>query len=100
MVFFRRVDEVKLNYGVAVLFGSLTNTVLFLTGLYVLFKPEAEIANIAEVFGTTVDGLTTVLASIAAINGIPEAVLACVLSVIILIPLAKSGLTIEKRDEK
>jgi len=65
--------------GAGALVGSLTNTVLFLGALYLLFLPE--IGQVAEAFGTTPQLLGGVLCAIGAINGLPEAVVAVLLCV-------------------
>jgi len=65
--------------GAGALVGSLTNTVLFLGALYLLFLPE--IGQLAKAFGTTPQLLGGVLATIGAINGLPEAVVAVLLCV-------------------
>jgi uncharacterized membrane protein len=65
--------------GAGALVGSLTNTVLFLGALYLLFLPE--IGQVAEAFGTTPYLLGGILCTIGAINGLPEAAVAVLLCV-------------------
>ena len=65
--------------GAGALVGSLTNTVLFLGALYLLFLPE--IGQVAEAFGTTPSLLGGILCTIGAINGLPEAAVAVLLCV-------------------
>ncbi len=67
----------KAGYGVAALVGSLTNTVLFLGMMYVLFIPE--MAELASFIGTTKEGMMAVIGSIVVTNGIPEAVAAVII---------------------
>jgi len=98
-VFFRRIDEVKLNYGLAALFGSLTNTVFFLSGVYFLYLPDPGVEKIAELLQISVDKIGAFLAGIALTNGLPEAILALFLCVLILIPLNKMGLTLERKKD-
>ena len=99
LVFFRKIDAVKMNYGIAALFGSLTNTVGFLGGLYLLFLPEPAFQTVAEQIGTSVDAIGAFLTGVALTNGLPEAVLALFLSVLVLIPLNMIGLTLVKPKE-
>ena len=73
--------------GIGAFAGSLTNTVLFLGALYLLFLPE--IGELSAAFGTTPELLGGVLAGIGAINGLPEAVVAVVLSIPIVAALRK-----------
>ncbi len=65
--------------GAGALAGSFTNTVLFLGALYLLFLPE--IAQVAEVFGSTPPSLFGLLAVIGAMNGLPEAAVAVLVCV-------------------
>jgi|GEM_PF-292739 len=94
-VFLQKVPEIKVNYGIAALFGSLTNTVFFLGAIYVLYLNEPAFFTVAEQLGTTVDKLGYFLSGIALANGLPEAVLALFLSILILVPLRVSGLAAE-----
>lgn len=97
LVFLRRIPAVKVNYGIAALFGSLTNTVFFLGAIYILYLHEPAFETAAEQLGTTVDTIGSFLVGIALSNGLPEAVLALFLSIVILIPLRQTGLTVEKK---
>ena len=65
--------------GVAAFTGSITNTVLFLGGMYLMFIPEID--QMAQAFGTSPNLLLGVIAGIGAVNGLPEAALAVVLCV-------------------
>lgn len=67
----------KVGYGIAALIGSLTNTVLFLGMMYLLFIPE--MGQLAELFGTTAEGMIAVIGTIVATNGIPEAIAAVII---------------------
>ena len=67
----------KAGYAIAALIGSLTNTVFFLGLLYLLFIPE--LAQLAQAFGTTKEGMLAVIGSIIATNGIPEAIAALII---------------------
>ena len=73
--------------GMGALAGSLTNTVLFLGALYLLFLPE--IGQVAEAFGSTPQLLTGVLAVIGAMNGLPEAVVAVLLCVPVIAAISR-----------
>ena len=65
--------------GVAAFAGSLTNTVLFLGALYLMFLPE--INTMAAAFEATPETYGRVLIGIGAINGLPEAAVAVLLCV-------------------
>jgi len=65
--------------GAAALTGSLTNTVLFLGAMYLIFLPEID--QMAQAFGTTPELLLGVVAGIGAMNGLPEAAVAMVLCI-------------------
>lgn len=67
----------KLGYAIAAFIGSITNTVLFLGMMYVLFIPE--MGQLAELFGTTAEGMMTVIGAIVVTNGIPEAIAAVII---------------------
>ncbi len=74
--------------GVAAFAGSVTNTVLFLGALYLLFLPQmGEIAGflsgMSAVVGFDITGNTLfgLYAFLAGVNGLPEAVVAVLLSV-------------------
>lgn len=69
----------KIGIGVSAFAGSLTNTVFFLGFLYLLMLPDA--AAFAPQLGTTPEGLFTTITTIGAINGLPEAAVAVVLSI-------------------
>ncbi len=73
--------------GVGAFVGSITNTVLFLGALYLLFLPE--IGELSAAFGTTPELFGGVLAGIGAINGLPEAAVAVVLCLPIVAALKK-----------
>ncbi len=76
MLFKNKITD-KVGFGIAALIGSLTNTVLFLGMLYVLFIPE--VGMLAEAFGTTTEGMMAVIGSIVVTNGIPEAIAAVII---------------------
>jgi len=78
-------------YAISGMFGSLTNTVLFLGGIYVLFLAEPAFSVVAEQMGTSVETLGAFLTGIALSNGIPEAILAFVLCGLILYVLDVIG---------
>ncbi len=67
----------KAGYGVAALIGSLTNTVLFLGGIYLLFIPE--MSEVASFIGTTKAGMMAFIGTIVVTNGIPEAIAAVII---------------------
>ncbi len=83
--------------GVASFVGSITNTVLFLGAVYLLFLPEVgEISGFLAPLGSivgfeiTTDTLFSVYAFLGAINGLPEAIVAVLLCVPIVWALTKS----------
>ncbi len=84
----------RVGAGVAAFVGSLTNTVLFLGGMYLLFLPE--IGKVAEFAGQTPDTLLAFIAGIGAINGLPEAAVAVLLCVPIIWALQR----FRKKDQK
>lgn len=80
--------------GVAAFVGSMTNTILFLGGLYLIFLPEVE--EIAAAFGAAPDTLFGVIAGIGAINGLPEAAVAILLCIPIVYAISK----IKRKERK
>lgn len=84
-----------LAVGAGAFVGSLTNTVLFLGGMYLLFLPEA--GELSAVFGTDPELLAGVLAGIGALNGLPEAAVAVLLCIPIVAALRKLS---QRRTEK
>jgi uncharacterized membrane protein len=80
--------------GLGALIGSLTNTVLFLGALYLLFLPS--IGQLAEAFGSTPELLAGVLAVIGAMNGLPEAAVA----VLLCIPIVAAVSKLKRRGSK
>lgn len=85
----------KVGYAIAALAGSLTNTVFFLGMMFVLFQPE--MAQIAELFQTTKEGMSAVLLAIVGTNGIPEAIAAVVLVTAVCIAISAIN---NPRDKK
>ena len=83
----RNPKRQKLAVGAGAFVGSLTNTVLFLSVLYLLYLPE--IGDLSAAFGTTPELFGGVLAGIGAINGVPEAVVAVILCIPIVMALNK-----------
>jgi uncharacterized membrane protein len=74
--------------GVAAFVGSVTNTVLFLGALYLLFLPQVSdiagfLSGMSSVVGfdVTADTLFGLYAVLAGLNGLPEAVIAVLLCV-------------------
>ena len=61
--------SINIGTGVAAFTGSITNTILFLGMLYLIFLPQVE--ELAAAFGATPETLFGVLAGIGAINGLP-----------------------------
>ena len=80
--------------GVAAFVGSMTNTVLFLGVLYLIFLPEVE--QLSAAFGAAPETFFGVLAGIGAINGLPEAAVAIILSIPIIYALSK----IKRKERK
>lgn len=82
--------------GVAAFVGSITNTVLFLGAVYLLFLPEiSEVTGFLAPMGSivgyeiTANTLFSVYAFLGAINGLPEAIVAVLLCVPIVWALTK-----------
>lgn len=70
----RKAPEL-LSVAISAVLGSLTNTILVLSGIFIFFGQEyAQAVNVAY------DALITFLATIIAINGITEAIVAAVIS--------------------
>ncbi len=68
----------KINYAIAGLFGSLTNTLLVMNMIYLFFGESYGAAkNIAA------DALYSVILSVICINGIPEAIVAAILTAVV-----------------
>ncbi len=66
----------KINYAIAGLLGSLTNTLLVMNMIYLFFgESYGAVKNIAA------DALYSVILSVICINGIPEAIVAAILTV-------------------
>lgn len=78
----------KVSTGIASFVGSITNTIFFLGVMYLLFLPEID--KVAAGFQTKPDLLFGVLATLGAINGLPEAAVAVLLCVPIVWALTKS----------
>lgn len=81
------VARKRIATGVAAFIGSMTNTVLFLSAIYLLFLPE--IGELSAAFETTPELFARVLAVIGAINGLPEAAVAVLLCVPIVAALSQ-----------
>ncbi len=79
--------SINIGTGVAAFTGSITNTVLFLGMLYLIFLPEIE--QLSAAFGATPDTFFGVLAGIGAVNGLPEAAVAILLCMPIVYALSK-----------
>lgn len=77
----------KVDIGLSAFLGSITNTVFFLGFLYMLLGPYAD--ALAPKLGTTPDGLLTTIVTIGAINGLPEAGVAILLSIPIVAAIKK-----------
>jgi uncharacterized membrane protein len=69
-------DNDGLALGVAGVAGSLTNTLLVMNMIYLFFGE-----SYASVKETDFSGLYTVILSVIAINGVPEAIVAGILTV-------------------
>lgn len=67
----------KMRYGIVAFVGSMTNTVFFLSFIYVLFN--ADLGKISHIFGTTADGMGKALLIVAGINGGAEALAAVII---------------------
>ena len=80
--------------GVAAFVGSMTNTILFLGTLYLIFQPEVN--EISTAFGASPDTLFGVVATIGAIKGLPEAAVAVILCIPIVYAISK----IKRRQRK
>jgi len=77
----------KVNIGVSAFTGSITNTIFFLGFLYILLLPYAD--ALAPKLGTTSDGLLSAIAMIGTINGLPEAGVAILLSIPIVVAVKR-----------
>jgi len=77
----------KFGIGLSAFAGSLANTVFFLGFLYLLMLPNAE--ALAPNLGTTPEGLLSVIAGIGAMNGLPEAAVAVILTIPIVMAIRK-----------
>ncbi len=75
---FRFRNRESLPFAAAGVLGSLTNTILVLGAMYLFFGPQ-----VAEVVGTSADLLYKFIFTLVATNGIPEAIFASLLTVII-----------------
>ena len=73
-----------INVGITAAVGSLTNTVFFLLGVYLLIAPE-----FAAALGSAVDAVGSVIIGIATFNGLIEAAVAVVLCIPIIIAVTK-----------
>ena len=91
VAFFRKDKSRRINYAIACMFGSMTNTFFFLGSIYVLFLGEPAFKVVAEQMGTTLSAIGAFLAGVALSNGIPEAILAFVLGGAILLVLDTMG---------
>ncbi len=79
----------KIGIGVSAFFGSIANTVFFLGFLYLLMLPYAD--KLAPNLGTTPDGLFSAILTIGAINGLPEAAAAIILTIPIVIAVSATA---------
>ena len=67
------IKQMSIRYGLASVLGSFTNTVFFLSMLYLMFMPSLCIN-----YGTNAGGIATMLFGIASTNGVLEAIVAVV----------------------
>ena len=79
---YKRFKKLYLSTILAAIFGTLTNTILVL-GLMGLLYTEA----VAQAYETTASGLFTVLAALVITNGVPEVIGAAVITPLIVRPL-------------
>lgn len=83
--FFIKVSNKKVfSYALAGIIGSMTNTVLVMSGIYVFFGNQY--ANAKEM---PFSELFTFIIGIVGINGVPEAIAASVITAAICVPLTK-----------
>jgi uncharacterized membrane protein len=82
----RKLQPLKVGIGAAV--GSLTNTVCVLSMIYVLYA-----ARFSEILDKTGKGAVKVIWGIALANGVPEAIVAVIISV----PVILAGKQMQKR---
>lgn len=79
-----RVDKTKLiSYVATGIIGSLTNTILVMSSIYIFFGEPYAAAR-----GVSHDALMGVIMGIVGVNGVPEAIVAGVLTVFIAKPLS------------
>ena len=68
----------NLSIGIGAFCGSMTNTLLVMNFIYLFFgRPYAQINN------TAFEGLYAVISAVILTNGVPEAIVACILTVLI-----------------
>lgn len=82
-----KVDEKKksvVSITAAALAGSMTNTILVMGLIFVLFKDAY-----ASIKGVSADAVAGVVLGVVGLNGVPEAIVAAVLTAAICIPLKK-----------
>lgn len=78
---------------VAGIVGALTNTVLVLGGIYLMYRTP----DVAKAYNVNVDNLFKALMVIFTTNGVAEVVLAAVLVPIIGVPLRKVAIRGQKK---
>jgi len=72
------------SYAISGLLGSLTNTILVMNLIYILFKESYALAQ-----GKAVEVLYAAISSVIVINGLPEAIVAAVITLGVLKALGK-----------
>jgi len=75
-----------ISFLLAGLFGSLTNTVLVMNLIYILFKESYAAAQ-----GKAVEVLYAAISSVIVINGVPEAIVAAVITMAVCKAMKESG---------
>lgn len=78
------INNKPVSVSVAAVCGSLTNTVLVMSGIYIFFAE-----GYAEIKGQTVATLFKFLMGVVGTNGVPEAIVAAVITLAIATPLLK-----------
>ncbi len=76
----------KINYAICGLLGSLTNTLLVMNMIYLFFgESYGSVKNIAA------DALYSVILSVILINGVPEAIVAAILTSVVVSAVNRKG---------
>lgn len=93
-IIYRKTKKVVLASIIAAIFGTLTNTILVLTFMGILYT-----GPVAQAYGVDTSGLFALLATIAATNGVSEVISAVVITPLIVKALfTATSLSSDKRS--